>query len=415
MSQRSNKETPRKVDTRVRPLKVALVTSSLRLAGAEKQTVYAARALFQAGMDVRVFYLGENGHYQSVLRQLGIPLCQIYAANRPWFMLAGLIRALCRLRPQIVLVNQFGDLIHGGTAGRVCGALTLGGVRSDGRQELEVLGRRTPWMLRLVHGFVANSWCAKSNLVSRGVKPQKIEILTNVIDLRDFDARSALSPRFALPSGRIIVAAIGRLHPCKRFERFLEALALARLSEPGLAGVIAGADDGARTALQERANKLGLTAPDLTFLGECDNVPALLARAGLLVLTSEREGFPNVILEAMAARLPVITTPAGDASLIVQHDKTGRVVVGEDIPGMAASMVQLARSPAMRMKFGEAGRKQVEQDYNCESLASRLVAIFQCFARQSKSGSLLEALERGIPTGKPETLSGRLALDCQTA
>jgi glycosyltransferase involved in cell wall biosynthesis len=415
MSQRSNKVTPHNEDTRVRPLKVALVTSSLRLAGAEKQTVYAARALFQAGMDVRVFYLGENGHYQSVLRQLGIPLIQIYAANKPWFILASLTRALCRLRPQIVLVNQFGDLIHGGTAGRVCGALTLGGVRSDGRQELDALGLRTPWMLRLAHGFVANSCCARANLVSRGIKPQKIQVLTNVIDLRVFDARSGLSPRISLPQGRIIAAAVGRLHPCKRFDRFLEALALARRSEPGLAGVIAGADDGARTALQEKATALGLKAPDLTFLGECDNVPALLARAGLLVLTSEREGFPNVILEAMAARLPVITTPAGDASLIVHHDKTGMVVAGEDTSGMAASMVQLARSPAMRMKFGEAGRRNVEQDYDCESLASRLVAIFQCFARQSKSGCLLEALERDIPTGKPETLSGRLALDSQAA
>ena len=202
-----------------------------------------------------------------------------------------------------------------------------------------------------------------------------------------------------------------RLHSCKRFDRFLEALALARRSEPALAGVIAGADCGPRTALQERANALGLMPPDLTFLGECNRIPALLARAGLLVLSSDYEGFPNVILEAMAARLPVITTPAGDASLVVQHGKSGYVVEREDIQGMAAFMVQLARSASMRVNFGEAGRKRVEQEYNYESLAGRLIAIFHSFTAQQRRASLLEMLERGIPARKTETLSGALLLD----
>jgi len=397
--------------TQSRPLRVALVTSSLRLAGAEKQTVYTARALLHAGIDVRLFYLGGGGYYETVLRQMGVPLSQIYAPNRPLVILAKLIRALCLFQPHIVLVNQFGDLLHGATAGRLCNALTLGSVRSDGWYELNAHGGLSQLMLRLAHGFVANSCRARQNLVPRGIKPQKIEVLPNVIDLQDFDARSTLSLRLSLPAGRVIAAAVGRLHSCKRFDRFLEALALARRSEPALAGVIAGADCGPRTALQERANALGLMPPDLTFLGECDRIPALLARAGLLVLSSDYEGFPNVILEAMAARLPVITTPAGDASLVVQHGKSGYVVEREDIQGMAAFMVQLARSASMRVNFGEAGRKRVEQEYNYESLAGRLIAIFHSFTAQQRRASLLEMLERGIPARKTETLSGALLLD----
>jgi glycosyltransferase involved in cell wall biosynthesis len=387
----------------------------LRLAGAEKQTVYMARSLLHSGIDVRLFYLGDGGYYETVLRQMGLPLSQIYAPNRPWVILAGLMRALCQLRPHIVLVNQFGDLLHGATAGRFCNALTLGSVRSDGWHELNAHGRLSQWMLRLADGLVANTCHARQNLVLQGIKPRRIEVLPNVIDLQDFDARSRVPARLSLPVGRVIAAAIGRLHPCKRFDRFLEALALARRSEPKLAGVIAGADCGAGIALQNRAKALGLTPPDLTFLGECDNIPALLSRAGLLVLSSEYEGFPNVILEAMAARLPVITTPAGDASLVVQHDKTGMVVAGEDTQGMAAFMVQLARSRSMRMNFGEAGRKRVEQDYNYESLSGRLVAVFQSFARQVSRTSLLEMLEHGIPAKKTESLSGSLTLDGQAA
>src|SRR5207302_8290364 len=138
---------------------------------------------------------------------------------------------------------------------------------------------------------VANSCRGRLTLVSQGIRPKKIEVLPNVIDLQDFDARSALPFGISLPSGRIIASAVGSLHPCKRFDRFLEALALARRSEPALAGVIAGADCGVQTALQEKAHALGLTPPDLTFLGECVGIPALLARAGMLVLHSDYEGF----------------------------------------------------------------------------------------------------------------------------
>ena len=382
------------------PIRVAMVASSLRLAGAEKQTMYMARALHEAGIDVRFFYLGAGGYYEKVLRELGVPLRPIYVANKPWTMLVRLVRALRELRPDIVLVTQFGDLLHGAAAGRCCHALTLGGIRSDGLRELKVRGRLSPWMLRLAHGLIANSYGAKRNLACRS---DKVEVLPNVIDLEDFDGQSLLLPGVSLPLNRVIVAAVGTLHRGKRFDRFIDALALARRREPSLAGIIVGADRGAKAALQQRANSLGLAAPDLLFLGECDRVPALLARASLLVLSSDYEGFPNVILEAMAARLPVITTPAGDAGLVVQDGRTGYIVEGEDIAGMAASMVQLVQSSEMRMKFGEAGRTRVEQQYGYRLLSGRLFAIFHSFAKQLRRTSLADILENGVPRRETST------------
>jgi glycosyltransferase involved in cell wall biosynthesis len=385
-------------------LRVAIVASSLRLAGAEKQTYYTALALYQAGIDVRFFYLGGGGYFESVLRQSGVPIRQIYARNRPWFMLARLMGTLQRWRPQIVLAAQFGDLLYAAAAGRCCKALVLGGVRSDGIYELNAHGRFGRWMVRLAHGLVANSCRARQNLIDRGIPPQKIEVLPNIIDLQDFDKRTVMSSGVTLPSGQVIAAAVGSLHSCKRFDRFLGALALARRSEPTLSGVIAGVDCGAQAELQARANALGLTPEDVVFLGQVDNVPALLARAAFLVLTSDFEGFPNVILEAMAASLPVISTPAGDAGLIVQHGKTGYVVEASDTESMAAFMVQLARSPLSRRSLGDAGRKRVELEYNHESLADRLAAIFHSFASRQRRSSLCELLERGVFPKNPGAL-----------
>jgi glycosyltransferase involved in cell wall biosynthesis len=377
------------MSTEIRQVRVAIVCSTLKLAGAEKQTVYMARALREAGIDVRFFYLGPGGYYERVLRAWGIRLRRIYMEGKPWLMLAKLTGVLCAWRPHIVLTPQFGDLVYG-IAGRFCKALTLGGVRSDGLHDVNPHGWRSQAVFRMAHGFVANSHRARQNLISRGVNAARIEVLPNVIDLDDFDSRSALSePR---KSKRILMAAIGRLHSCKRFDRFIEALALARRAEPALAGVIVGADCGMKDSLQAKADSLGLTGDDLTFVGECREVPALLAQAELLVLTSDYEGFPNVILEAMAAGLPVITTPAGDAGLIVQHGKTGYVVEPEDIQSIANHMIRLARSAELRMEFGEAGRQRVEREYNYELLASRLLGIFQRFAMQEGRASLAELL-----------------------
>ena len=381
------------MNTQGRPLRVAMVGSSLRRGGAEKQTVYIARALLESGIDVRFFYLGAGGHYESVLRELKVPLSQIYYPNRSWKILVKLILALRRWQPHVVLIFQFGDMHFGGIAGRLCRAQVLGGVQSDGWYELRYFGRLSRSLLRLAHGVLPNSHGAKQTLISQGLNPQKMEVLANVLDLRDFDNRTALPFSIPLPPDRVVAAAVGSLQPCKRFDRFLDAFALARRAEPSLAGVIAGGDLGAKAALEAKAEELGLGPQDVRFLGECHNVPALLARSAMLVLASDYEGLPNVVLEAMAARLPVITTPAGDAGLVVQHGRTGYVVEPDNIQGMADSLIRLARSPETRTTFGEAGRQRVEQEYNYATLADRLLAVFERFARQARKVSLLRELD----------------------
>src|SRR5260370_19620612 len=149
---------------------IALIASSLRRAGAEKQFSYMARALFEAGVDTRVFYLGSGDHYHAVLTDGGIPVHQIFNRGKPLLMLLRLIKEFAALKPDVVLASQFGDLIFAGLAWRLCGAVVLGGVRSDGFYEIRTSGRRSGLMIKLSHGLLANSHRAKGNLVSLGIK-----------------------------------------------------------------------------------------------------------------------------------------------------------------------------------------------------------------------------------------------------
>ncbi|PWU18015.1 MAG: hypothetical protein C5B50_10055 [Verrucomicrobia bacterium] len=374
-------------------MRIALIATSLRLAGAEKQFVYLARALSAAGVEARVFYLGGGDHYQTILTEMGIPLRQIFNEGRPLIMLARLIKELSLFKPNVVLASQFGDLIFAAPAARLCNALVLGGVRSDGFYELNRGGRRSWFMLRLAHGLIANSYRAKKNLESKGINPAKITVLPNVINLTEFDAQAALPFSKCAPADRLLVAAVGSLQASKRFDRFLNALALASAKEPRIFGVIAGKDLGAGSALRQRAASLGLDAGKLLFLGEADHIPALLSHCRLLVLCSDYEGFPNVILEAMAARLPVITTPAGDAAVIVENGVTGYVVQDDDCHAMADHMVRLIQNPDLSSKLGAAGRKRLEQEYDAASLAPRVLSAFSGFARQHRRKKLFNRLE----------------------
>jgi glycosyltransferase involved in cell wall biosynthesis len=377
-------------------LRVAVVGSSLTLAGAQKQTVYMCRALLDEGIDARFFHLGEGGYYQTVLQGLGMPLMRIYQRNRPLHILAHLSKALCRFRPQIVLAPQFGDLLHSGLAGRLCRALVIGGLRSDGFYELNEHGRRSVWMLRLAHGLIANSHRARRNLLSQVTKAPPITVLPNVLDLREFDARTHMAPPISTPADRIMAVAVGNLLPCKRFDRFLRALAQARRIAPALIGVIAGAEAGAGPELKRKAADLGLSPGHIIFLGECRNVPALLAHAGFLVLCSDYEGFPNVLLEAMAACLPVIAAPVGDAPRIVVHQATGYVVDGDNIGEMAKRMVDLAESPATRMRLGTEGRRCVMEEYDYARLPARLHSVFHNFAVHHRRHRLAENLQTSL-------------------
>jgi glycosyltransferase involved in cell wall biosynthesis len=110
-------------------------------------------------------------------------------------------------------------------------------------------------------------------------------------------------------------------------------------------------------------------------------------------LSSEIEGFPNAILEAMAARLPVITTPAGDAAEIVQHGISGYVVPHENPDALAEKMVLLASSPEIRQRFGAAGRDCVQRTYSYHSLAAQLISIYKQAAALQRHTTALAALK----------------------
>lgn len=373
-------------------LRVALVAGSLTQGGAEKQLVYMARSLRDRGVAVQVYSLTRGEHYESVLEQLGLPPIWIGRVGNPLARVVLLARALRRLRPHVVQSGHFFTNLHVTLAARFIGAQAIGTLRNDATFEVRANGAWGRWLLHLPPVLVANSHAAVANAARLGASPARIHVVSNVLDVEDFDARAG-DARRAGPGEEATAVVVCRLVRAKRVDRFVDALAGARKRGARVRGFVVG-EGPERGNLERRAQELNLSSGGLQFLGRRDDVPSVLQQADMLVVSSDHEGFPNVLLEAMAARLPVVTTPAGDAGVIVRDGETGFVVPFDDIETIAARLAQLASAPNLRRTMGLAGRAAVESQYCARRLSVRLIECYRATALQCRDARLSAALAK---------------------
>jgi glycosyltransferase involved in cell wall biosynthesis len=380
-------------------LRVALLAGTLAQGGAEKQLVYMTRALRAAGAEVRVYSLTRGEIHEPILRALGCEPIWIGRYTNPLIRLMVLNMALRQYRPHVLQAAHFYTNLYTTISGHLWNIMTIGAIRNDARQDINLNGRWGHTLLRMPSVIVANSYAARRNAETMGVRSDAVRVVPNVIDLAAFDNLVVQGARAPSQVHSPMAVAVAKFKAQKRLDRFLGALALARREVPDLKGMLIG-DGAEQSRLEALAHDLGLFPDGLLFLGRRNDVPALLSHASMLVLSSDHEGFPNVILEAMAARLPVITTPAGDSGLVVQDGITGYVVPFDDIESMAERMIQLARSSNLRRELGVAGRNRVEKLYSFDGLADQLLSTYRSIAERRHDARLLSVLTTDSSGGR---------------
>lgn len=356
-------------------LRIAIIAGTLGHGGAEKQLIYQAKALRNAGFEVRVYCLTKGEPYEALLQRESLAPIWFGQWGHPLSRLLRLINLLRAFRPHFLHSAHFYTNIYAAVASWFVGGIAMGSLRSDLDYELSANGLWGSWLLRLPHVILANSHLARQRAIAYGLHPGKVFILPNVIDLEAYDRQASQPLPFRLPQGRIWVVTVCRLIDAKRLDRFLRILAQARQQMPEIGGIVAG-EGPLRQSLEGQAKALGLFPDGVIFLGHCENVPALLSQMDVFVLTSDHEGFPNGILEAMAGALPVIATPAGDVARVVRDGMSGFIVAREDESAFVERLLRLAQHPLLRQTMGGIGRQTVIQSYSHLSLTQTLGQLY---------------------------------------
>jgi glycosyltransferase involved in cell wall biosynthesis len=300
---------------------------------------------------------------------MGIPVEFVGASSFRLGRLFAVCKAVKRFRPGVVQSQHFFVNAYAALAARLCGALSIGAVRNDGLSDMSDCGRIFGELcLRLPEKLAVNSQAAIQNLAAVGCRREKLLHLPNVIDTARF------RPSESSDGEGPVILGIGRLVPQKRFDLFLAVIARLR---PGfnVHAIIAG-DGPLRDALRAQATHLGLFPSKVEFLGQVSNIEALYRRASLLLLTSDHEGTPNVVLEAMASGLPVISTRVGDVPALLGEGERGRLVERGDLPGLVATTEELIVNIALRSRLAEQARGHVEQLHSPEAMRSHLANLY---------------------------------------
>jgi glycosyltransferase involved in cell wall biosynthesis len=355
-----------------RPVAIALVITDLDVGGAERALATLATRLDPERWRPGVFCLGKPGPLAEVLRQANLP-CECLSANRrnPMQAIGRLARSLRRFAPQLVQSFMF----HANLAARLAAPWAgspwvVGGLR--------VAEHQKKWHLaldRLTAPLATGSVCVSQGVLrfSRDVArldPARLTVIPNGIDPAPFDCAPRL-PRseIGVPDHAHLALCVSRIAPQKGLPDLLDAAERVIGQRPDWHLALVGDGPHSNWLVRQIAARAPLR-DKVHWLGRRDDVPSLLQSADLLVHPSLWEGMPNAVLEAMAARRPVVGTAVEGTEDLVVPGQTGWLVPAGDAAALSRALIEAADSPECRRRYGEAGRRRVEEDFSLETTVS---------------------------------------------
>ena len=351
--------------------RILFVLSSLGGGGAERVASVLLNAWAEQGEDVGLLTLStrRDDHYglhEKVSRtrlDMIYPssnLLQAIAAN--WRRVRELRHEIGAYRPDVVVVfiETINVLVLAALIGT--GIPVVVSERVDPRHyrigRLRRIGRRLAYPF--ARALVVQT-PSVANWARWRVSRQRVHIIPNPIaDLPDVDPETARQKT---------VVAVGRLAPQKGFDLLLKAFAMSGARSKGWHLTILGEGD-ARRELEKLAVELGVDA-DVNLPGLVEEPWGWLEHAGIFVLSSRFEGFPNALLEAMGMGCAVVSAdcPSGPADIIT-HEHNGLLVPVADVPELARAMDRLADAPQLRERLGEQAIA-VRREYQANRIAQQ--------------------------------------------
>ena len=225
---------------------------------------------------------------------------------------------------------------------------------------------------------IAVSSDIKNELVRYGADGDRVTVVLNAIDPVMFRRRDGIRERvraeLEMPAEATVIGAVGRVEAQKRFDILIDAFAQVRRNCASARLVIAG-EGSLRSSLSEQAKALGLQDV-CAFLGHREDVADLHHGFDLFVQSSEYEGTPNAVLEAMALETPIVATDVGGSSELAFSGVHASIVPPRDVTALATAIDEALSNPEQARQRATAARSRVETDLSFDARTRRLEQIY---------------------------------------
>lgn len=230
--------------------------------------------------------------------------------------------------------------------------------------------------LRLADAVVAVSEGQRQKILACGVRPDKVRVIHNAIDLATYPgpAEKSVRAELGIPQDAILVATAGRLSPEKNHMGLVEAARLVLAKMPDVYFVVFG-EGFLRPELEKAVAEAGI-GHRFFLPGFRSDVRSLLHEIDIFVLPSHTEGLPNVVLEAFACRKPVVATRVGGTPEVVRHGENGLLVQPNDMADLASSVTSLCVSDGIRHTMGDKGYRLAEDQFGYECQTKQYLNIY---------------------------------------
>jgi glycosyltransferase involved in cell wall biosynthesis len=295
---------------------------------------------------------------------------------RVGFDLAARLR---RQRPHLVQTFLFHANVVGRLAARWAGVpRVVSGIRVAERR-----ARWHLWLDRLTHRWADRHVCVSQSVAQfaaqHGLPADRLVVIPNGIEVGQYPSSKPadLAP-LGIPPGSRVVIFVGRLDRQKGLEWLLATTPSWIDRVPGCHLLLVGHGPELRP-LQWLRDRLGLTSRVHFALWRPD-VAELMAASNLLVLPSRWEGMPNVVLQAMASRLPVVATDVEGVRELLGESAEAQVVPFGDSPRLAERLVELLTNPAAATALGQENRRRSEQQFSLQAMVSAYESLWQSLA-----------------------------------
>jgi glycosyltransferase involved in cell wall biosynthesis len=235
---------------------------------------------------------------------------------------------------------------------------------------------------RWCDAVVCNSQAAADRLVATGLSANKIAVIGNALPAAVFTAAPAALPK---RPGAARVGMVARMnHRYKNHSGFLRIAAQIHQRMPDVEFLLIG-DGPLRQELEREAASLGLGASAI-FLGDRQDIPAILASLDVAVLTSDSESLSNVILEAMAAGLPVVAYGVGGNSELLTHQRGALIPAGNET-SFADAVEKLLADSTLRQQAGRNALQFAQENFSLDRVRRRYVELYVSLLQKKRRGN----------------------------